>query len=1178
MPSSVESSRGSSVQRPKPGSSPEGCGENLSAEEALSQSLPATDDTPTIISRVPAPSQAELDSGWGIRGRRLAHFELIEPIGVGGMAAVLRARDLQLDRYVALKILPPELACDPEAVRRFHQEARSAAKLDHENIARVFYCGEDQRLHFIAFEFVEGENLRAIIDRRGRLPVGEAVHYMLQVAAGLAHAAQRGVVHRDIKPSNIIITPTGRAKLVDMGLARSLESRGKDDLTQSGVTLGTFDYISPEQALEPRSADARSDIYSLGCTFYHALTGQPPVPDGTAAKKLHYHQHVKPTDPRDLVPGLPWEVVRVLDRMMAKDPRERFQTPEQLVQALLAVARQIGAGSSVPEGMLSVETPVPPRGRPLVWMALGLSLVIGAVWILDPGNTNQPTPRSSRPTNPAKGTRPEPKDPQPAPPVGTPKKGPPTEAREPILLTLDSQSKLPDIRAAAARHADAPVVVLELAGDVSLRDEDGGLVLQAREKVIVRAAPGVSRPTLRLHYKANAVPSQLAVLTIHAPQSDIQRVRVVADLAGGTVPMCGIHLQGGRTHQMRDCVLVQVAPPPTERTLASLLVSAEQQRPQVLLKDCVFFSYARRNTDSPDQPDRFSGGEIGGQEAICLQGEVSLNAENCALAPHATHLRLDHPQAAAELSHCTLMLPARRSAVCSAEGGSLRVRRCLIARLPGTSGEDTGAVLIRQENDKPLSYEGNDNAYHDLDGYWALGNNWSAAGWGAFKERLAATKSKDDSRRLLSSPWALTPVRLRDELNREQANSFKPQLGHKSLRVSGNLERLLGTREVLGVVWNLLPLEDRSDSERRLLTVEPRVDDAANGVYPSIYLAIQYAKPGEVIQLRHEGKLEVEAVELKKKEYADVTIKAARHFRPELVFREATTEPDSALFRLYDGKLRLEGLDITLEPSRSEELVENSSHGLLALIGNGQCVLRDCVINLNKGDIPVTLASLHEVGKVMRVPGIPPNPSREQGPTVSLENCLVRGEGEVLLARASRRVAVQLKNCVVALNGSLVRVEHGGGTEPLQPLMAQKMSLSLQQVTVYHAVPMVRLIARNDPRGMLPLEVEASSSLFLPSNGTESLIALEAPEGEDIEDKFRWIARNGKNAYGKYPVLLAIKGEMTPAMMGADRFKKLDPDARYAVVPDRLPSAGTRYSQMVPSDIKGPAGVGASLP
>src|SRR5262249_13630400 len=153
-----------------------------------------------------------------------------------------------------------------------------------------------------------------------------------------SHAAQRGVVHRDIKPSNIIITPTNRAKLVDMGLARSLEPHLDGGLTQSGVTLGTFDYISPEQALEPREADVRSDIYSLGCTLYHTITGQPSVPEGTAARKLHHHQHVDPIDPRQLNPEVPDEVAALLARMMAKDPAQRYQRPEQLVRHLVALA------------------------------------------------------------------------------------------------------------------------------------------------------------------------------------------------------------------------------------------------------------------------------------------------------------------------------------------------------------------------------------------------------------------------------------------------------------------------------------------------------------------------------------------------------------------------------------------------------------------------------------------------------------------------------------------------------------------------------------------------------------------------------------------------------------------------------------------------------------------------
>ncbi|HJZ56495.1 MAG TPA: serine/threonine-protein kinase, partial [Gemmataceae bacterium] len=309
-----------------------------------------TDDAPTIITQnkptpahpTPPPPPYVVGETPSVSGRRLGHFELIEAVGSGGMAAVLKARDLELGRIVALKILPPEAALDPENVTRFKQEARAAARLDHENVARVYFCGEDQGLHFIAFEFVEGITLRQMIDRRGTVPAAECVRYMIQVAAGLAHAAERGVVHRDIKPSNVIITPDGRAKIVDMGLARHLESGSVNGgVTQSGVTLGTFDYISPEQALDPRRADVRSDIYSLGCAFYHALTGRPPVPEGTAAKKLHAHQHIDPLDPRALNPAIPDELAAVLARMMAKDPDRRYQTPFDLIAHLKGVAEKL---------------------------------------------------------------------------------------------------------------------------------------------------------------------------------------------------------------------------------------------------------------------------------------------------------------------------------------------------------------------------------------------------------------------------------------------------------------------------------------------------------------------------------------------------------------------------------------------------------------------------------------------------------------------------------------------------------------------------------------------------------------------------------------------------------------------------------------------------------------------
>jgi serine/threonine-protein kinase len=215
-------------------------------------------------------------------GDRIGSFELEESIGVGGMGAVYRALDLRLERHVALKTLPPEQSHDSEVVQRFYQEARAAARLDHENIAGVYEIGHDKAWHYIAFEYIEGTTIRQRVQSQGALPVAEAINFTLQIAGALVHAVERGVVHRDIKPSNIIVTPQGRAKLVDMGLARRFERGGDDDgLTQSGMTLGTFDYISPEQARDPRDVDVRSDLYSLGCTLFYMLTARPPFPEGT---------------------------------------------------------------------------------------------------------------------------------------------------------------------------------------------------------------------------------------------------------------------------------------------------------------------------------------------------------------------------------------------------------------------------------------------------------------------------------------------------------------------------------------------------------------------------------------------------------------------------------------------------------------------------------------------------------------------------------------------------------------------------------------------------------------------------------------------------------------------------------------------------------------------------------
>jgi serine/threonine-protein kinase len=285
-------------------------------------------------------------------GIKLEHFVIEERIGLGGMGAVFRAVDQRLQRIVALKVLAPGPSRETSSIHRFENEARAAARLDHDNIARVFYVGAEGGLFFIAYEFVTGTNIRDLIRETGQLDPRDAVNYTLQIATALNHTAAAGVIHRDIKPSNIIVTPSGRAKLVDMGLARKEHSSSTSDLTLAGTTLGTFDYISPEQAKDPRNVDVRSDIYSLGCTLYHMLAGEPPYPEGTVLQKLLDHQGKEPPDPTVKNRRVSAQLSAIVKRMMASDPRRRYATPDQLIHDLMHVAGSLGLRGINPEGLV----------------------------------------------------------------------------------------------------------------------------------------------------------------------------------------------------------------------------------------------------------------------------------------------------------------------------------------------------------------------------------------------------------------------------------------------------------------------------------------------------------------------------------------------------------------------------------------------------------------------------------------------------------------------------------------------------------------------------------------------------------------------------------------------------------------------------------------------------------
>jgi len=302
---------------------------------------------------------------------RLGKYELTRPLGSGGMGTVYLATDTEEKRTVALKILPRDKAANPALVKRFQAEAEAAAQLKHENIVSVYDAGKADGYLYIALEYVQGTDVHKLLKKRGRLPLRRTLEIVKQVARALDHAFRRGIVHRDIKPSNMLIKRNGTVKLADMGLARSVDETTESGLTRVGTTVGTVDYMAPEQARDSKSADVRSDIYSLGCAWYHMLTGSAPFPQGSITNKLYAHIAEERPDPRDKNPQLPQEIANIVRKMMSRKARNRYQTPGELLEVLERVSfrsdafsnRFLSVLSDVVDEELQAEVQVEPSPR-----------------------------------------------------------------------------------------------------------------------------------------------------------------------------------------------------------------------------------------------------------------------------------------------------------------------------------------------------------------------------------------------------------------------------------------------------------------------------------------------------------------------------------------------------------------------------------------------------------------------------------------------------------------------------------------------------------------------------------------------------------------------------------------------------------------------------------------------
>lgn len=284
----------------------------------------------------------------------LGPYTITDWIGQGGMGQVFKAVHKMMGRQCAVKVLPREKST-PEAIESFTREIRTQALLDHPNLVRAYDAGHDGNVHYLVTEYVPGTDLRQLVRREGPLSMQQAANVIVQAALGLEYAHQRGLIHRDVKPGNILVTPDGVAKVSDLGLSGFIHDAGNDP--RAGKIVGTADYLSPEQIKSPTAVTSVSDVYSLGCTMYYAISGKVPFPGGTTRDKARRHCEETPWHPRRFNVEVSEEFVEIMADMMEKDPQKRIQTAAEVAARLEPWARE---AAPLPSQQLTKSPWMPP--------------------------------------------------------------------------------------------------------------------------------------------------------------------------------------------------------------------------------------------------------------------------------------------------------------------------------------------------------------------------------------------------------------------------------------------------------------------------------------------------------------------------------------------------------------------------------------------------------------------------------------------------------------------------------------------------------------------------------------------------------------------------------------------------------------------------------------------------
>ncbi len=1062
--------------------------------------LPAVgDEVLTIV----GPSRRVAHEGLALApGFRLGHYEVIDALGSGGMATVLKARDLELGRIVALKILPPESALDPDSVTRFKQEARAAAKLDHDNVARVFFYGEDKGLHFIAFEFVEGETLRVLIERHVTLPPADCIRYLIQLAAGLQHASDRGVIHRDVKPSNIVITPDGKAKIIDMGLARQQGSHSVNGgVTQSGMTLGTFDYISPEQALDPRSVDVRSDIYSLGCAFYHALTGRPPVPEGTAAKKLHAHQHEPPTDPRQLNPRVPDALAVVLSGMMVKDRARRYASPEALIRDLQTVADTLGIPldpNTIPtlpardaSSRVSRFSANPrPRVSPGLVLGIGVALIAAVVLALSLSGRSSSQPaalawddESIRPDkNPRtlELVRPNPSVPKVA-----------------AKLTLQPATTA-DLIAALSN----PNVAIQLVPDhVYDLSTTVGVLFQGKE--------------LDLETPAGLPPATLKLAGV--PESS-------ATLREGSLTLSGVdsvRIRGVRFVIAQKPVIVEdtqeipIGLLVDNTTKLELLQCQFELASTVTASDGIGVVVKRSNrVGTTDVKVRNATVALRNWTGFELSDSVRADFHECGVMTSRVGIALsgDGAKSAIELQFCTFLLENRGIAL-EVHGSTTTSTIQAGFSVFASGNTDPPAMMMPESNERrPAMLRVTDGASTTVT---AIPNQPNAF------YRVDIPSNWDAAIDLKTQPWAnATPAAKLDTAEPWKAFELNPNVQQLRVPNRGDIQ-ILGVKHLPADTTKIYATWPPSGNSANALKSNVKVwypnptpqdrDSLPANVFEDLDQAMAALKPGDQLLIRGTGVLEVPTLSRITKPDFNVTIRPEDEKNSVILTPGETKRLDSAMFWMEEGRIRFERIEFRLKPKivKSEEM---KSQAVVALAGGRGCEFHKCIITMDQRKSEVLSAvALVDLSAEMSKTDV------TRKPVIRMEDCVLRGGGRAVWAASTFPFDFNASNVLFGLDAPLVELDAPAKSPPSGAVVR----IDLTRVTAWLGAGLLELrcgkALGDKPGPFVPVSIRTDSCLFATVPESTSPFALVTGGDSTLWDRYVTWDVETASGYGNFP-------------------------------------------------------------